>query len=96
MQKATAAQTRLKTTALFTTFSGFIVFHNPLKYMWITGLLSLGMLYFSFKRYKEEKALGEDTTKSRDIMQMSAVAALIILVVFVGYNLAEMGVFGDI
>lgn len=96
MQKASTAQTGLKTTTIFIALSSFIIFQNPVKYIWTTGLLSLSMLYFALKRYKEEKAMGADTTKSKDIIQMSAVAAIIIFIVFVGYNLAEMGIFGDI
>ena len=96
MQKATAAQNGLKTTTLFMALSLFIIVQNPIKYIWVTGLLSLSMLYFASKKYKEEQASGADTQKSKDIIQMSAVAAIIIFMVFVGYNLAEMGVFGDL
>lgn len=96
MQKATPAAQGLKITGLFTLLSMGIVFQNPLKYMWITALLSPSMLYFSIKKYKEEKAIGADTTKSKDAIQMAAVSTLITFIVFIGYNLAEMGFFGDL
>lgn len=96
MKNTTPAQTGLKTTILFMALSSFIVVQNPVKYMWVTGLLSLSMLYFASRKYKEEKASGADTQKSKDVIQMSAVATIIIFIVFVGYNLAGMGVFGDL
>lgn len=96
MQKATPAAQGLKITGMFTLLSMGIVMQNPLKYMWITAVLSPAMLYFSIKKYKEEKAIGADTTKSKDAIQMTAVATLIVVIVIIGYNLAEMGFFGDI
>ena len=92
----TPAQTGLRTVKMLMAFSGFIVFQNPLKYMWITGLLGAAMLYFSVKRYKEEKASGVNTRKSKDVIQLSAVATILIFIVFTGYHLMEMGVFGDL
>jgi hypothetical protein len=62
-------------------FSMFPMVLNPLKYSWVMILPSLMMLYFSFKKYKEEKSIGIEGSKYGVLAIMTSVTTIAFVVI---------------
>lgn len=81
MQTKSYTDKGLAIARILIAFSMFPMVLNPLKYSWVMILPSLVMLYFSFKKYKEEKSMGIEGSKYGVMAIMTSVTTLAFIVI---------------
>lgn len=79
MQTNLSTDKGLAIARILIAFSMFPMVLDPLKYSWVMILPSLVMLYFSFKKYKEEKSMGVEGSKYGLIAIMTSVTTIVFI-----------------
>lgn len=87
MQTKSSTDKGLAIARLLIAFSLFPMIFNPLKYSWVMILPSLVMLYFSSKKYKEEKHMGVEDSKYLIIAIGTCVTTTLFVVISIVYFL---------
>ena len=87
MQTKSSTDKGLAIARLLIAFSMFPMVLNPLKYSWVMILPSLVMLYFSSKKYKEEKNMGVEDSKYGIIAIMTSVTTILFITISIVYIL---------
>lgn len=91
MKNTSFADKGLQFSRLFLVFSLFPMVLGPSKYGWAMILPGLAMIYFSFKKYKEEKKAGLEHSKHGLIAIMMTIALLVIIAASIANYLIVIG-----
>jgi hypothetical protein len=91
MQQTSATDKGMQISRIALAFSMFPMVIDPLKYCWVMILPGIAMIYFSFRKYKEEKKAGLEHSKFGLISIIQLIAIIVIIAASVSNYLISIG-----
>lgn len=93
MQQISSTDKGLQLSRLALAFSMFPMVIDTLKYCWVMILPCIVIIYFSFRKYKEEKNAGLEHSKYGLITIMFCVSVVVLTAATIANYLGEAGYF---